>query len=287
LMLVQEFPTDMKNKGMKINSKLIKSINSGGDQIEGRKNFKDSMTFNIQCSTVFMANDLPAYSTGDVLEKCIQITSTTQFKSQAFIDEQLKSAAGNADLIAYRMKSLKVADENLRHNVKTEAYANALIHIIIDNYKTSPVLVIKDDLIEGDQDVKLDECVFTNYKITGNSKHFTSNEELKDFAIECDCSLKKLKAQIKGMGSVTDGWGGANNKQKGIRGIVNRTVFEAEELKLKQIEAVSLLVKFAIAAADREKFKQHLIKQEKEKKRLEKHIEDHNRIFNKNVIVAQ
>jgi hypothetical protein len=219
-MLVQEFPMDMKNKGMKINSKLIKSINSGGDQIEGRKNYKDPMTFNIQCSTVFMVNDLPAYTTDDVLEKCVQITSTVQFKSQEFINDKLAEAADNEELYEYRKNNFKVADPNLRTDVKSHKWADALVRILIDNYADVPV-TIKKLAIEGEQDVQLDERVLSTFKLTGSDDDFVSNEEMRDLAIEWGCSLKKLKIQILGMNSkIREGIHKEGGKQfKGFRGI--------------------------------------------------------------------
>jgi len=227
LMLVQEFPLDMKNKGLKIDSKTIKSINSGGDKIEGRKNFKDSMTFNIQSSTVFMVNDLPAYSSEDVLEKCIQITSTVQFKSQEYIDNELKDAEGNLELWAFRKANLKLADQSIRLKVKQNDWADALVRILIDNYKDTPVVIPKA-LIEGEQGMRLDERVLSNYNLTGSDAHFVSNEGLREYADECGCSLKKLKAQIIGMNNkIREGIHKEGTKQlKGLRGI---TVKQQEE----------------------------------------------------------
>ena len=220
LMLVQEFPMDMKNKGMKINSKLIKSINSGGDQIEGRKNYKDAMTFNIQSSTVFMVNDLPAYTTDDVLEKCVQITSTVQFKSQEFINDKLAEAVDNEELYEYRKNNFKVADPNLRTDVKSHKWADALVRILIDNYADVPV-VIKKLAIEGEQDIQLDERVISAFELTGSDAHFVSNEDMRDLAVEWGCSLRKLKAQILGMNSnIREGIHKEGGKQfKGFRGI--------------------------------------------------------------------
>jgi hypothetical protein len=220
LMLVQEFPLDMKNKGLKIDSKTIKSINSGGDQIEGRKNFKDAMTFNIQSSTIFMVNDLPAYSSEDVLEKCIQITSTIQFKSQEYINNELKDAEGNDDLIAFRTANLKLADPSIRLKVKQNDWADALVRILIDNYKDEPVVIPKA-LIEGQQDMRLDERVLSQYVLSGSDAHFVSNEDLREYAEECGCSLKKLKAQIISMNKIIkEGKHKEGSKDfKGLRGI--------------------------------------------------------------------
>jgi hypothetical protein len=220
LMLVQEFPLDMKNKGMKINSKLIKSINSGGDQIEGRKNYKDAMTFNIQSSTVFMVNDLPSYTTEDVLEKCVQLTSTVQFKSQEFIEQKLAEAEGNTELYEYRKDNLKVADPHLRTNVKSHKWADALVRLLIDNYTDTPVKVQKS-AIEGEQDIQLDERVLSQFNLTGSDNDFVSNEDMRDLAVEWGCSLRKLKTQILGMNSkIREGIHKEGGKQfKGFRGI--------------------------------------------------------------------
>jgi hypothetical protein len=210
----------MKNKGMKINSKLIKSINSGGDQIEGRKNYKDAMTFNIQSSTVFMVNDLPAYTTDDVLEKCVQITSTVQFKSQEFINDKLAEAADNEELYEYRKNNFKVADPNLRTDVKSHKWADALVRILIDNYADKHVTIQKS-AIEGEQDIQLDERILSAFNLTGSDAHFVSNEDMRELALEWGCSLKKLKAQILGMNSkIREGIHKEGGKQfKGFRGI--------------------------------------------------------------------
>ena len=220
LMLVQEFPMDMKNKGMKINSKLIKSINSGGDMIEGRKNYKDAMTFNIQSSTVFMVNDLPAYTTDDVLEKCVQITSTIQFKSQEFIDNKLAEAEGNDELYEYRKNNFKIADPSLRTNVKSHKWADALVRLLIDNYSNNPVKIEKS-AVEGEQDIQLDERIITAFNLTGSDDDFVSNEDMRDLAVEWCCSLKKLKIEILGMNSkIREGIHKEGGKKfKGFRGI--------------------------------------------------------------------
>ena len=184
LMLVQEFPLDMGNKRLKIDSKLIKSINSGGDEIEGRKNYKDAMTFNVQCSSIFMLNDAPPLTTDDVLEKCLQTTSTVQFKSREYIDAELLAADGQAELLEYRKKNYKIADPGLRCAVKSDAYANALVHILIDHYSDTAVQLPKLH-VEGEQDQRLDERVLAAFKLTGDVENdFVSAAEMRE-ALTC------------------------------------------------------------------------------------------------------
>ncbi len=230
LMLVQEFPLDMKNKGLKINSTLIKSINSGGDQIEGRKNFKDVTLFNIQCATVFMVNDLPSYTAEDVLEKCIQITSTIQFKSKEYIEKELKDAEGNNELYEIRKKNYKLADPYLRHNVKKQDWADALVHIIIDNYSDKAVTLTKS-IIEGDQDIRLDERILNTFILSGKDADFVSNEDLRTFSDSWGCSLKKLKIKIISMNNkIREGISKEGKKQfKGFRGISLKEEIEEDD----------------------------------------------------------
>jgi hypothetical protein len=235
LMLIQEFPLDMDNKGIKIDSKLIKSINSGGDEIEGRKNYKDAMTFNIQCTSIFMLNDAPPFTTDDVLEKCLQTISTVQFKSRDYIESALLEAKGNSELLEYRKKNLKIADPSLRGAVKSDVYADALVRILIDNYRDTAVQLPKQ-IVEGEQDIKLDERIFAEFILTGDEENdFVSNRYLKMFAHKCGCSLKKLKTQLIGMndrirqgrGKMESGCWFDDRYGKGLRG-----------LKIKEIKKI-------------------------------------------------
>ena len=233
LMLVQEFPLDMGNKRLKIDSKLIKSINSGGDEIEGRKNYKDAMTFNVQCSSIFMLNDAPPLTTDDVLEKCLQTTSTVQFKSREYIDAELLAADGHAELLEYRKKNYKIADPGLRCAVKSDAYANALVRILIDHYSDTAVQLPKLH-VEGEQDQRLDERVLAAFKLTGDvDNDFVSNEYLRGFAGECGCSVKKLKVQLLGMNAcIREGRGkmdGESKYGKGLRGLLRLKLEPLEE----------------------------------------------------------
>lgn len=233
LMLVQEFPLDTGNKRLKIDSKLIKSINSGGDEIEGRKNYKDAMTFNVQCSSIFMLNDAPPLTTDDVLEKCLQTTSTVQFKSREYIDAELLAADGRAELLEFRKKNYKLADPGLRCAVKSDAYANALVRILIDHYSDTAVQLPKLH-VEGEQDQRLDERVLAAFKLTGDvDNDFVSNEHLRGVAGECGCSVKKLKVQLLGMNAgIREGRGrmdGESKYGKGLRGLLARQLEPLEE----------------------------------------------------------
>ena len=54
--------------GIKFNGRLIKSIMSGGDELECRLNHKDARKFQIQSSIVLCANDIPLCEPADALE---------------------------------------------------------------------------------------------------------------------------------------------------------------------------------------------------------------------------
>lgn len=214
---VSEFPTDFKNKKMLVNSKLIKSINSGGDTMRGRYLFKDSISFKLQCRTIFMCNDMPPYSTMDVCEKCLDITSCVQYKTQEQIDDEIKNAGGDEMIINALKKTNKLKDPELRRTVQTEQYANALIRILIDNYEDKEVLLDKKQKMDDGDDSNIFNKIKEILEITGKFTDFLSNEELRVIANEIGMSLKKLKENVKLLNS--DISEHRTGKEKGLVGI--------------------------------------------------------------------
>jgi hypothetical protein len=217
---VSEFPTDFKNKKMQVNSKLIKSINSGGDTIRGRYLFKDAISFKVQCRTVFMCNDMPPYSTSDVCEKCLDISSSIQYKTKYEIDNELEKVKDNKIIYNAINNTWKLKDPELRNTVKTDLYADALIRILIDNYKDIEVFIDKKQLINDGDDAGILQKITDAFTITERETDFISNNDLKDFASENGVSLKKLKDNIKMLSSkILEGKDNTAKRNRGLTGI--------------------------------------------------------------------
>lgn len=217
---VSEFPTDFKNKKMQVNSKLIKSINSGGDTMRGRYLFKNAISFKVQCRTVFMCNDMPPYSTSDVCEKCLDISSNIQYKTQHEIDSELEKVEHNKLIYNAIKNTWKLKDPELRNTVKTDLYADALIRILIDNYKDAEVFIDKKQLIDDGDDAGILQKITESFTITNKETDFVSNIELKDFATDNGVSLKKLKDNIKILSSkILEGKDKTAKRNRGLTGI--------------------------------------------------------------------
>jgi hypothetical protein len=205
---------------MQVNSKLIKSINSGGDTIRGRYLFKDAISFKVQCRTVFMCNDMPPYSTSDVCEKCLDISSSIQYKTKFEIDTELEKVKDNKIIYNAINNTWKLKDPELRNTVKTDIYADALIRILIDNYNNTEVFIDKKQLINDGDDAGILQKITDAFIITERETDFISNNDLKDFACENGVSLKKLKDNIKMLScKILEGKDNTAKRNRGLTGI--------------------------------------------------------------------
>ena len=194
-MFVSEFTIDFKHSRKTISSKLVKSINSGGDTLKGRYMRENGVSFKLQVSTIFMGNDMPPPDSNDMFEKCLQLTSSVQFKSQDRIQELLDQVKDRPSLVASRQQKLKVADHTLRASVKTDDYADSLIRLMIKYYDTKEILLKQSKHTDEEQE-SLDIGIEDAFVITGNCEDKVTNDELREFARDTNVGLKKLKETI-------------------------------------------------------------------------------------------
>lgn len=194
-MFVSEFSVDFKHSKKTISSKLVKSINSGGDTLKGRYMRENGVNFKLQCSSIFMGNDMPPPDSTDMFEKCLQLTSSVQFKSQEQINELLDQVKDIPELIASRTQKLKVADDTLRASVKTDDYADSIVRLMIKYYDTNAVLLKQSKHADEEQE-SLDVKILSRFVITGNKEDTVTNDMLREFARETNVGLKKLKETI-------------------------------------------------------------------------------------------
>jgi hypothetical protein len=199
-MFVSEFSIDQKNTKRKIDAKLVKQINSGGDTIKGRYMRCDGIAFKIQCSTIFMGNDMIPPTSNDMYEKCLQLTSSTQFKTEEQIKQMLEDVKDIPQLYNSYKTNLKLADQNLRANVKSNEWADALIRIIIKYYDNKPIVITKAKFQDED-DESIEKIILSYFTITGKKSDVVSNDVLRTFAINNNVTLKKLKEAINSIDS--------------------------------------------------------------------------------------
>ena len=225
---MSELEVDPKNPRKKINSKLVKSMCSGGDPMKARLMRENGVSFRLQCGINIMANDLMPFSSSDVLEKCLLLKSVIQFKTQEYIDAELERCKDSPMLHASLQGRLKVADQTIRTKVKTNEWADALVRIMIHYYSDKPVVInSKEEKGEDDECEALDKKVVTRFNFTGLDTDKVTNENLRAFATLNNTSLLKLKATIMGVDKrVKDYKSGSVKGMKGILEILPSAVEE-------------------------------------------------------------
>lgn len=196
---VSELEVDPNNSKRKINSKTLKSICSGGDPMKARLMRENGIMFRLQCGINIMGNDMMPFSSNDVLEKCLMLTSVTQFKTQEYIDKELQNAKDCPILYESLKQRLKVADQTIRDKIKTDEWADALVRIMIRYYTEKPVVIDIEGEQQDDECEALDKKVVASFKFTGIKTDTVTNENLRAFANRNNTSLRKLKETMVGI----------------------------------------------------------------------------------------
>lgn len=194
-MFVSEFPAITSTK-IQISSKLVKSINSGGDTLKGRYMRENGIPFKIQCSSVFMGNDMPPPDNTDMLEKCLQLTSSVQFKSEDQIKQLLDEVKDVPELLESRTRKFKIADDTLRESVKTNEWADSIVRLMVKYYNDKPVVLKKSKHSDDEQD-SLDVKILSCFVVTGNYDDRLTNDVLREFARANSVGLRKLKEAME------------------------------------------------------------------------------------------
>lgn len=189
LMFSQEVPENDGN--LKLNAPLFKKLCSGGDVQTARRNYDRCDTnFTIDC-TPFMAGNNSICVGGDMGEHHIEFQSTTQFKTQDYIDNEKHK--GTHDLI---LQKYKLADPVLKNKTKSTEWKLAIIYLIYSSYQDKAV-EIKTDYEDVDtEDMPILEQFLEKFEITNNEEDAVVWKD----ATSIYSDKKKLKAELLGAG---------------------------------------------------------------------------------------
>lgn len=221
LATTQEIQFETDNKNIKINSIMVKKLASGGDTLEGRKNYQDEMKFTIEAKLLLMCNDMPPVSAEDVKEHLVDFKSTHQFKDTNWIanrktelEELVKLGADEQVLL--ELDSYLVGSDDIKTEcMENEDWANAFVSILMANY-TAKKLVIETP--SDSNGTSLTSILLQKFKIGGSN--FITNKQLKDVYYpqsQVLDSYKKFRNQLlsfKGVKEHKDG-----NGNRGIQGL--------------------------------------------------------------------
>ena len=218
IMFSNELQRDDKGKRFKLNSKLIKSINSGGDEMEARALYSNTVQLKLQCAMMIMANDAPPATTNDVFEKCLELKTTRQFKSQQHIDDEIASAESELEKETYQ-NQYRIADPNIKDKTKSSKWADAFIQIVIENYKEKAIYV--SNKCEDDGEQPISNMIFKLLNVTGNYNDFISVADVKTVFKDCNVSMKVIKSNLLSIKGITEGRNNSGT-MRGFKGIKSK-----------------------------------------------------------------
>ena len=196
---------------------MVKKLASGGDTLEGRKNYQDEMKFTIEAKLLLMCNDMPPVSAEDVKEHLVDFKSTHQFKDTNWIanrktelEELVKLGADEQVLL--ELDSYLVGSDDIKTEcMENEDWANAFVSILMANY-TAKKLVIETP--SDSNGTSLTSILLQKFKIGGSN--FITNKQLKDVYYpqsQVLDSYKKFRNQLLSFKGVKE------HKSDGNRGI--------------------------------------------------------------------
>lgn len=188
LAISQEIP-DSPN--MKLDGKMWKKLTGGGDTHVVRRNY-DRRDTHCNSDTTFMpmGNSHLNPDSKDVDEHRLEFSSVVQFKTQQEIDMLREQGASELVLSAYRVK-----DPTLKDKIKSDAYKRAIVYLLFQSYRESPVSIIRE--VDCDDElVSLRSLIDREYEITGNDSDMIL---VSDVVQELSCNKKKLIAELASM----------------------------------------------------------------------------------------
>jgi hypothetical protein len=214
----QEATFDEDNKNIKIDGNKIKVICSGGDMHKARKNYQDEREFSIQSTLMFSANNFPPITPKNTLEFVCSFSSTRQFKSKEFIQSRIDEEANEKEIMLYYE-----ADPEIKAKCNKPEWGDALIHLLMDNYKDNKVKQCNYFEDKEDDNNNIIESFLKDFKITNNKNDFVDTKTLKNWCI----NNKVLFTQHIRPFLIT--WKCNENRKDNIRGFYGIQYIKEEE----------------------------------------------------------
>jgi hypothetical protein len=145
-----------QSKGLKLNGGLIKNFSSGGDNLVARKNYKDEISFRVQCKMFLMANDLPPIRPPDALQFMTNISFETVFT------EEWKEGM---------LPHIRAADPSIKATLRNDPQIkDAFLLMVLESYldrKPVKMGVVKEDTDAMVKEESFEEQFNEYYEITG------------------------------------------------------------------------------------------------------------------------
>jgi len=173
---------------IKFNGRLIKSIMSGGDELECRLNHKDARKFQIQSSIVLCANDIPTCEPVDALDFMQRIDMPCRF-----INDDMFNKLSSCEKMTFIRK---LPDMDLKEWLKLEEVHQAIEFIMFEAYKT--VIPYPSSLIVSDDSNDIESAeskLLQIFNITEtDDTNMLSNEKITEYMAKHHIAMSLIKA---------------------------------------------------------------------------------------------
>ena len=113
---------ELSRRGEGLSGTLIKKVNSGGDTLSARSNFRDEIEFHIQATLALVCNDMDEVKPVDTMEKCEMYPMKSKFVQQGESKEFQNICYYEADP---SVKDVFIKDSKVQ---------NEFVHVLIDAY---------------------------------------------------------------------------------------------------------------------------------------------------------
>ena len=184
------------------NSKLIKSICSGGDEQTARRNYDTTDTnFTTDCSLFALGNSHTEGDEKDIDEKRVQFSSSIQFESHAEIDliyQGYLETTTEEQAKKVMKQKYRVEIPTLKDDVKTTKYRDAILMLVIKNYKTTKIINTTKPMVDNEEvNVSLMTDILKTFDLTYKPTDFVLKSEVK---ASLNHSIKKIDIELVGLG---------------------------------------------------------------------------------------
>jgi hypothetical protein len=166
---------DNENKNSKINGNLIKTLASGGDSIEARRLYQNSIIFKPQFTVIINYNTLCEISPSDAMENLEQF----EYKSKFVPKEEL------IDGVPY----LKLKDDNIKHLIKEDSIIDAYTLYVLNAFRevrmpTPKSIKISTEISNAEKEMTAEQFIIKNFITTNDDKDKLHTETINNILDE-------------------------------------------------------------------------------------------------------
>ena len=154
-----------------LNGAFIKTLASGGDAMEGRRLYENSVSFIPQFTMILCYNKFYKVEPADALENLEQF--------------EYKSKFVNADELIDGVPFLKLKDDNIKEFIKQDRIIDAYTLYILNSFanprmNTPENVKISTEINNGEKEFSVEQFIIANFKKTDNDKDRLHTETITD-----------------------------------------------------------------------------------------------------------